>query len=41
VPTGPLDAWTSDPFVPSHRDGKLYGRGTSDMKTSLAAMVVA
>ena len=41
VPTGPLDAWGSDPFVPSHRDGKLYGRGASDMKTSLAAMVVA
>jgi succinyl-diaminopimelate desuccinylase len=41
VPTGPLDAWTSDPFVPSHRDGKLYGRGASDMKASLAAMVVA
>ncbi|MDQ7744488.1 succinyl-diaminopimelate desuccinylase [Hydrogenophaga pseudoflava] len=41
VPTGPLEAWTSDPFVPSHRDGKLFGRGASDMKTSLAAMVVA
>ena len=41
VPTGPLTAWTSDPFVPAHRDGKLYGRGASDMKTSLAAMVVA
>ena len=41
VPTGPLGAWTSDPFVPTHRDGKLYGRGASDMKTSLAAMVVA
>ena len=41
VPTGPLDAWTSDPFVPSHRDGRLFGRGASDMKTSLAAMVVA
>jgi succinyl-diaminopimelate desuccinylase len=41
VPTGPLDAWGSDPFVPSHREGKLFGRGASDMKTSLAAMVVA
>jgi succinyl-diaminopimelate desuccinylase len=41
VPTGPLAAWTSDPFVPAHRDGQLYGRGASDMKTSLAAMVVA
>jgi succinyl-diaminopimelate desuccinylase len=41
VPTGPREQWTSDPFVPSHRDGKLYGRGAADMKTSLAAMVVA
>ncbi|HWP18898.1 MAG TPA: succinyl-diaminopimelate desuccinylase [Burkholderiaceae bacterium] len=41
VPTGPRERWTSDPFVPTHRDGKLYGRGTSDMKTSVAAMVVA
>jgi succinyl-diaminopimelate desuccinylase len=41
VPTGPLTAWSSDPFVPTHRDGKLYGRGASDMKASLAAMVVA
>lgn len=41
VPTGPLDAWGSDPFVPSHRGGLLYGRGASDMKASLAAMVVA
>ncbi len=41
VPTGPLDQWASPPFVPTHRDGKLFGRGASDMKTSLAAMVVA
>lgn len=41
VPTGPLTAWHSDPFVPTHRDGKLYGRGAADMKTSIAAMVVA
>jgi succinyl-diaminopimelate desuccinylase len=41
VPTGPLDQWTSPPFTPSHRDGKLYGRGAADMKTSLAAFVVA
>ena len=41
VPTGPLEQWTSPPFVPAHRDGKLYGRGAADMKTSLAAFVVA
>ncbi len=41
VPTGPLQQWSSDPFTPTHRDGKLYGRGAADMKTSLAAMVVA
>jgi succinyl-diaminopimelate desuccinylase len=41
VPTGPLGAWRSDPFVPTHRDGMLYGRGAADMKTSIAAMVVA
>lgn len=41
VPTGPLAQWHSDPFVPTHRGGKLYGRGAADMKTSIAAMVVA
>jgi succinyl-diaminopimelate desuccinylase len=41
VPTGPLAQWTSDPFTPTHRDGRLYGRGAADMKTSLAAFVVA
>jgi succinyl-diaminopimelate desuccinylase len=41
VPTGPLEQWHSHPFTPSHRAGKLYGRGTADMKSSIAAMVVA
>ena len=41
VPTGHLDAWSSDPFLPEIRDGKLYGRGSADMKTALAAMVIA
>jgi succinyl-diaminopimelate desuccinylase len=41
VPTGPLEQWTSPPFVPTQRDNKLYGRGAADMKTSLAAFVVA
>ena len=41
VPTGPLDQWSSHPFSPTHRDGRLYGRGACDMKSSLAAFVVA
>ncbi|WP_448252425.1 succinyl-diaminopimelate desuccinylase [Ottowia oryzae] len=41
VPTGPLAQWASDPFTPTERDGKLFGRGASDMKTSIAAFVVA
>ncbi len=41
VPTGPLEQWTSHPFTPTHRDGRLYGRGACDMKTSLAAFVVS
>ena len=41
VPSGPVEQWTSDPFVPTERDGKMYGRGTADMKGSVAAFVVA
>lgn len=41
VPTGPLDQWTSDPFSPTERLGNLYGRGAADMKSSIAAFVVA
>jgi succinyl-diaminopimelate desuccinylase len=41
VPTGPLSEWHSDPFVPTVREGKLYGRGAADMKSSIAAFVVA
>ncbi|MHB1292166.1 MAG: succinyl-diaminopimelate desuccinylase, partial [Sulfuricella sp.] len=39
VPTGPVEKWGSEPFTPTIRDGMLYGRGSADMKTSLAAFI--
>ena len=41
VPSGPIESWASDPFQPTIRNGALYGRGAADMKSSVAAFVVA
>lgn len=41
VPPGPLEQWTSPPFTPTRRDGRVYGRGSADMKSSLAALTLA
>ncbi len=41
VPTGPLTSWLSPPFAPTIRDGKLYGRGSADMKGGIAAFITA
>ena len=41
VPTGPRERWSSDPFLPEVREGRLYGRGSADMKGSIAAMTTA
>ena len=41
VPPGPIEQWRTPPFEPTIKDGQLYGRGAADMKSSLAAMIVA
>ncbi len=41
VPPGDIDAWGSDPFEPTFKDGCIYGRGAADMKSGLASIVVA
>lgn len=41
VPTGPIEKWDSSPFEPTEREGRLYGRGAADMKTSIACFVTA
>src|SRR5690606_2635228 len=41
VPPGPAEHWKFDPFTPTEHEGNLYGRGAADMKSSIAAFVVA
>src|SRR5438552_576896 len=41
VPPGPLDQWHTDPFAPTEHEGKLFGRGAADLKTSIAAVAAA
>ncbi len=41
VPTGPVDMWSTPPFAPTVKDGRMYGRGANDMKSGVAAMVFA
>jgi succinyl-diaminopimelate desuccinylase len=41
VPTGPVEKWQSPPFIPTFKDGMIYGRGAADMKGSIAAFMTA